>query len=53
MYHVCSTFDENVIAVLTAVNNNAMDIHMYAYVCMYIWGNTYKVKLLDHWICIC
>ena len=31
-----------------------MCIHMYVYVCMYILGgNTYKVKLLDHWIYIC
>ena len=39
-------FDENVIQVLTAVNNYAMDIHTY----VYFLGNTYKVKF---WICIC
>ena len=46
IYHVYSTFDENVIQVLTAVNNYAMDIHTY----VYFLGNTYKVKF---WICIC
>lgn len=45
IYHVYSTFDENVIQVLTAVNNYAMDIHM----CTYFLG-IHICEILDTYV---